>query len=167
MGYSLNRADEPSHFELSLSLPHGQKLEYGAYFQRSSAKVKDLVPFPATGQVETRNYELTAMGGGAKILFRINETYSAYVNIGLTRTTSELKDVSTTAPLPPSLSLGPQDGAVWALSHGVGAIYERFYRYGSFGATLSYGSTSSNPDAEIQDLALGAFVKFYRKQQDP
>jgi hypothetical protein len=165
-GYSLNRIEQPSHFELALSLPHGQKIEYGAYIGRSTAKVKDVVPFPGTGNVETRNYQLAAIGAGAKFLYRINETYSAFANLGFTRTTSDLKGVSTTAPVPPSLEPGPQEGEVWAPAYRLGGKYERFYRYGSVGATASYGSSSSNPEAEIQDLALGIFLKFYRRQQE-
>lgn len=162
-GYPLKEGDFPYHFELSYGLPFGSRLESGFYLGNSTASVTDTVKFPETGYKEDRIYDLTALGGGFKVQFRLNRKLSLFANAGMTRTASNLKKVDTTAPIPSTLKLGPQEGEVYSFAYRTGINYE--YLMGSFsvGGTAAYSSSASKEEAKIEDLTVGAFLKYYRK----
>ncbi len=160
-GFPQNEVSQPSHIDLGYSVPYGTRLETGFWFTRSQANVTDDVVFQTTGNRENREYILTSMAGGLRLQLRLLQRVFIFGNVGLSRTTSELTRVTTTAPVPSTLSPTRLEGEVWAMAYRVGLNYEYTYSRFGLGGFLAYNSTSSKQEAEIKDLVLGAYLKLY------
>ena len=164
----LNDVARPAHVELGFGRPLAGPFEYAFYLAQSSAQVRDDIYFQNTGNTENRLYEITSQGTGLRLQAKITNRTSVYSQFGITRTTSKLTQVTTDAPIPPALSPGKQEGEVWSTAYRIGASYEYFLKNLSAGASLSYGSSSSNKNAEIRDIALGAHLRFtWREAEKP
>jgi hypothetical protein len=126
--------------------------ESGFSYRKEQALYDDNINFPATGYQETRSYQLDTMLLAPYISFRFSPSLSLLVSAGLSSSISTLSSVTTDAPTPSTLAPGYNKQAAWCPAYHAGLSYE--YLLGSIGLGLEigYGSSSSNPDANLKGV---------------
>lgn len=161
VGYSLSNTKMPTHYEVGIGVPLGMRFTLGAFFRQSDADRQDDVTFPSTGYTENRVYRLSTQIAGAWAFYRLTKRGSVTVACGASRTTATLKEVSTDAPLPSTLTPGQTRETAWHFAYRGGLNYE--YPLGSFslGSEVGYSSSSSHPESQVNEVYGTAYLRYY------
>jgi hypothetical protein len=136
-------------------------LEMGLYLRMSSLTYVDPVYFENTGYSENRTYEISSLLLGPHIRYRLVGQFGLVVGGGVSTLQSKLKNVTTTAPLPSSLTVG--DTTMYPLDIGYDLGFYYRYKVGPFrvGAEAGYTINSLKPSNAIGEFYVSLHIEYY------
>lgn len=136
-------------------------LEMGLYLRMSSLTYVDPVYFENTGYTENRTYEISSLLLGPHIRYRLVGQFGLVFGGGVSMLQSKLKNVTTTAPLPSSLTVGDTTMFPLDIGNDLGFYYR--YKVGPFrvGAEAGYSINSLKPANAIGEFYVGLHIEYY------
>jgi hypothetical protein len=161
-GYStLGLARPARHFILGYDKLFFAALEMGLYARIASLTYIDSIYFENTGYTENRKYEISSLLLGPHLRYRLVGKLGLVVGAGVSVLQSKLKSVSTTAPLPSSLTAGETTTFPLDIGYDLGFYYR--YKVGPFrvGAELGYTINSLKPENAVGEFYLGLHIEYY------
>ncbi len=150
-----------SHFELGVARRFSGPFEVGVFVRQQKTVFQDKVDFEATGYSETRTYNLDVMVLGGRLNLLLGDSLSLFAAAGISQTASTLGAVSTTAPVPSTLTPGYSGEAPMSFAYRGGLTYELRFGLLGLGAEASYSVSSTDSTAAVTEMAAMAVIRLH------